>query len=78
MKVLITIVTILIIGEYVSQSANSRSHPNWPHEMDKICGENTPPLLRIVNGLDADLGEYPWIARIHVRGIVSHFHPKLI
>lgn len=40
-------------------------HPNWPQYQD-ICGISYAD--RIIGGIKADLGAYPWIAHIGIRG----------
>lgn len=43
---------------------NPRSHPNWPFSMETICGEALSD--RIIGGKNAKLGQFPWMARLHV------------
>lgn len=53
-------------------SATFRTHPNWPHAMDQLCGTSpvtTQPSYRVVKGEEAKLGQFPWLARIYARCI---------
>lgn len=39
-------------------------HKNWPKSAQDVCG--TTSTNRIVGGVDAKLGQFPWIAQIGV------------
>lgn len=37
-------------------------HVNWPRDMDMECGISFAD--RIIGGVNASLGQYPWLARL--------------
>lgn len=41
---------------------NILEHPNWPSDTQDECGISYAD--RIVGGINASLGQYPWLARI--------------
>lgn len=67
------IFSVSIFGIVQYASATFKIHPNWPHGMDKICGSShvkEKPSFRVIKGVDSQLGQYPWLARIYASGIV--------
>lgn len=61
----VVIVTFVVLSsascdQFLDQSL--QSHLLWPKELDQICGESYTD--RIIGGKDAELGQYPWIARL--------------
>lgn len=50
-------------------ATNWREHMNWPTDFDGDCGENFSD--RIIGGMNASIGQYPWIARLHMHGSIN-------
>lgn len=50
---------------YVHGRTDWREHKNWPKEFEDNCGENYAD--RIIGGKNATIGQFPWMARLHIR-----------
>lgn len=58
-----TILVFLICNTaLVNSIQNVLEHPNWPSDTQDECGISFTD--RIVGGINASLGQYPWLARI--------------
>lgn len=53
---------IQIIVYWAVYSTDIKVHQNWPTYTETICGISYAD--RIIGGLNATLGQYPWLARI--------------
>lgn len=62
----ISVILIVVTGAIGQRFVgDARSHPNWPHQMDGICGEAFSD--RIIGGKNASLGQFPWLTRLFVK-----------
>lgn len=62
--ILLTIV-VFINNVCVVRAFNAREHKSWPKKYENMCGDNVSD--RIIGGENATLGQFPWIARLHIR-----------
>lgn len=59
------VIFIFLTSVLFNVGANDlRLHRSWPRQFDDNCGENFAD--RIIGGKNASLGQYPWIARLHI------------
>lgn len=63
MKVYFSCILIGFILNAYAQTVDVRQHPNWPKRFETVCGESYDSD-RIIGGMDATLGQYPWQARL--------------
>lgn len=54
-----------------SKMLNVREHRNWPKSLEGECGISYAD--RIIGGINASLGQYPWLARIGYKSKVVFY-----
>lgn len=70
---LVYVVPLILNLVFLVTANDPTTHPNWP-PTDAICGISYSD--RIVGGMKASLGQYPWMARIGYNSM-SCFFPSI-